>query len=213
MPKASRTFDNPILSGFHPDPSICRVGDDYYLVASSFEYFPGIPIFHSRDLVHFQPIGHVLDRERQLPLAGVKSSGGIFAPTIRYHGGRFYVVCTNVGGGGNFVVTSTRPEGPWSEPKYIDDEGFDPSLFFDTDGTVYYTRDGKGPDLDHPLIYGARIDPEQRKAAREAQANICRNWWGVARGVASLSIRRVLLSAHRGRRHLLRPLRRGGPKS
>jgi alpha-N-arabinofuranosidase len=163
MPRAPRTFDNPILPGFFPDPSICRVEEDYYLVASSFEYFPGIPIFHSRDLVHWQPIGHVLERESQLPLASVKSSGGIFAPTIRHHRGRFYVVCTNVGGGGNFIVTATRPEGPWSEPKYIDKDGFDPSLFFDNDGTAYYTRDGTGPDMDHPLIYAARIDPDKGK--------------------------------------------------
>ena len=158
MAKPSRTFENPILPGFYPDPSICRVGDDYYLVTSSFEYFPGIPIFHSRDLVNFRQLGHVLDRKGQLPLADAKSSAGIFAPTIRYHAGRFYVVCTNVSGGGNFIVTATRPEGPWSEPKYIDQEGFDPSLFFDVDGTAYFTRDGNGADVSHPLIIGAQMD-------------------------------------------------------
>ena len=169
MPKQPRTFENPILRGFYPDPSICRVGEDYYLVTSSFEYFPGIPIFHSRDLVNWQQLGHVLDRPSQLPLSGVKSSGGIFAPTIRFYKGCFYVVCTNVGTGGNFVVTATKPEGPWSEPKYIDAEGFDPSLFFDVDGTAYYTRDGNGPDINHPLIYAARIDLHKGKLLEKAK--------------------------------------------
>lgn len=167
MPKPRATFENPVIPGFYPDPSVCRVGEDYYLVTSSFEYFPGIPIFHSRDLVHWKQLGHVLDKKSQLPLEGVRSSGGLYAPTIRHHAGRFYVVCTNVRGdvgpGGNFVVTATRPEGPWSQPKFIDQEGIDPSLFFDADGTVYYTRDGHGPDFSHPLIYGARIDLSKGK--------------------------------------------------
>ena len=90
------TFENPMLSGFYPDPSICRVGDDYYLVNSSFEYFPGVPIFHSKDLVHWRQIGHVLTRPSQLPLKKMRASGGIFAPTLRYHDGTFYMVTTNV---------------------------------------------------------------------------------------------------------------------
>src|SRR6476646_4443914 len=90
-PVVERTFDNPILPGMYPDPSICRVGDDFYLAASSFEYFPGVPIFHSRDLVHWRQIGHVLTRASQLDLAGVYSSGGIYAPTLRHHDGRFYM--------------------------------------------------------------------------------------------------------------------------
>src|SRR5215212_9322777 len=80
-------FTNPIIPGFHPDPSICRVGQDYFLVTSSFEYFPGVPLFHSRDLVHWCQIGYCLTRPSQLPLAHVRPSGGIFAPTIRYHDG------------------------------------------------------------------------------------------------------------------------------
>jgi alpha-N-arabinofuranosidase len=140
-----RTFLNPILPGFYPDPSICGVGDDYYLVLSSFEYFPGVPIFHSKDLVNWRQLGHVLTRESQLPLEKMRASGGIYAPTIRYHDGTFYVVTTNVDGGGNFYVTAKDPEGPWSEPVWLDEEGMDPSLFFDDDGTVYYTRhEGEG---------------------------------------------------------------------
>jgi alpha-N-arabinofuranosidase len=126
------TYRNPILPGFYPDPSICRVGEDFYLVNSSFAYFPGIPISHSRDLVHWEQIGNVLDRPSQLPLEGAGISRGIFAPTIRYHSGLFYVVCTNVDHGGNFVVTAEDPAGPWSEPVWLRDApGIDPSLFFD----------------------------------------------------------------------------------
>ena len=139
----SRTFRNPILSGFYPDPSICRVGGDYYLVTSTFEYFPGLPIFHSRDLVHWQQIGHVLDRPSQLPLDGIRPSGGLYAPTIRYSHGVFYVINTLVDGttrSGNFIVTTTDPAGPWSEPTWLDNApGADPSLFFDEDGRVWYT--------------------------------------------------------------------------
>ena len=134
-----RNFNNPILPGFYPDPSICRVGEDYYLVTSSFSYFPGVPIFHSKDLVNWFQIGHVLDRATQLPLDGLEQSEGIFAPTIRYNKGIFYMITTNVGAGGNFIVTSTNPEGPWSEPYYLDALGIDPSLYFDEDGKTYYT--------------------------------------------------------------------------
>src|SRR6266498_1589605 len=115
-------FDNPVISGMAPDPSICRVGDDYYLVTSTFEYFPGLPVHHSRDLVHWQALGHVLDRPSQLALDGVPSSGGLYAPTIRHHAGTFYVVCTLVGGQartGSFVVTAADPAGPWSEPAWL----------------------------------------------------------------------------------------------
>jgi len=138
--QANETFNNPVISGFYPDPSICRVGDDYYLVTSSFEYFPGVPIFHSKDLVHWEQIGYCLTRKSQLPLDKTRASGGIYAPTIRYNNGTFYMITTNVDGGGNFYVTAKKPEGPWSEPVWLDNQGIDPSLFFDEDGTVYYCR-------------------------------------------------------------------------
>jgi len=121
-----RRFQNPIIPGCHPDPSICRVGEDFYLVTSSFEYFPGVPIFHSRDLVHWRQLGHVLTRKSQLDLDGVPSSGGIYAPTLRHHRGRFYMVTTHVNGGGNFYVTARSPEGPWSDPQRLDQGGIDP---------------------------------------------------------------------------------------
>jgi xylan 1,4-beta-xylosidase len=136
------TLHNPILSGCYPDPSICRAGNDFYLVTSTFEYFPGLPIFHSRDLVHWRQIGHALTRESQLPLHGVRSSGGLYAPTIRYANGLFYIINTLVDGlsqSGNFIVTASDPAGPWSEPYWLDGaDGIDPSLFFDADGRTWY---------------------------------------------------------------------------
>lgn len=142
--KTGPTFSNPILPGFHADPSLCRVGDDYYLVTSSFEYFPGVPVYHSRDLLNWQQIGHVLTRKSQLKLDKMRASQGIFAPTIRHHNGTFYLITTLVSGGGNFYVTATNAAGPWSEPVWLDRAGIDPSLFFDADGKVYYTRQVDG---------------------------------------------------------------------
>jgi xylan 1,4-beta-xylosidase len=137
---------NPIIPGFHPDPSVCRVGDDYYLVNSSFEYVPGVPIFQSRDLVHWRQIGYCLTRPNQLPLPLNVPSLGIYAPTIRSHNGTFYMITTNVdlmyssgGQKGNFYVSTDDPAGEWSEPIWVDQSGIDPSLFFDDDGRVYLT--------------------------------------------------------------------------
>lgn len=131
---------NPILPGFYPDPSICRAGKYFYMVNSTFAYFPGIPVFRSRDLARWEQIGNVLERNTQVPLEGCGHSEGIYAPTIRYHEGIYYVITTNVSGGGNFIVTAENPQGPWSEPYYLGNraEGIDPSLFFDEDGTCYY---------------------------------------------------------------------------
>ncbi len=137
-------FKNPIIPGFYPDPSICRVGEDYYLVTSTFEFFPGVPIFHSKDLVNWEQIGHCLTRVSQLPLKEAAPSGGIYAPTIRYHDGLFYMVTTNVSYGGNFYVTATDPAGEWSDPIYVDQAGIDPSLFFDDDGKCYFVSNGNG---------------------------------------------------------------------
>jgi xylan 1,4-beta-xylosidase len=133
-------YKNPVIPGFYPDPSVCRVGEDFYLVNSSFEYFPGVPIWHSRDLVHWRQIGHVLTRRSQLDLAGVKCSDGIYAPTIRFHNGTFYMITTWVSAGvyKNFFVMATNPAGPWSDPIWYDQSGIDPSLLFDDDGKVYF---------------------------------------------------------------------------
>lgn len=133
-------YKNPVIPGFYPDPSICRVGGDYYLVNSSFEYYPGVPLWHSRDLIHWRQLGHVLTRRTQLELAGVPCSDGIYAPTLRHHQGVFYLITTLVNAGSyrNFYVTATNPAGPWSDPVWYDQSGIDPSLFFDDDGRVYF---------------------------------------------------------------------------
>lgn len=138
---------NPILPGFYPDPSICAVGADYYIVNSSFAYFPGLPVMHSRDLAHWEQIGNVLTTPEQLPLKGAEVSQGLFAPTIRYYKGTYYVICTNVTFGGNFIVTATDPAGPWSEAHFLEGaDGIDPSLMFDDDGKCYYIGTHPNPD-------------------------------------------------------------------
>ncbi len=156
----AKTFKNPILTGFHPDPSICRVGNDFYLTNSTFEFFPGLPIYHSRDLVHWKQIGNALDRPSQLPLKGATDSGGLYAPTLRYWKGTFYLICDNVSGGGNFIVTAKDPAGPWSEPVWLGDYGIDGSLFFDDDGKIYYHR--AGADNGNGISQG-ELDPSTLK--------------------------------------------------
>lgn len=164
--QAPVSFTNPVVPGDFPDPTVCRVGDDYYLASSSFEYFPGVPILHSRDLVHWRLIGYALTRPSQLSLEGVRSSHGVFAPTLRHHDGVFYLVTTTVGGGGNFFVTAADPAGPWSDPVLIDQAGMDPSLHFDEDGTVYYNRHVGGGD---GYIGQATIDPETGELGGELE--------------------------------------------
>ena len=127
---------NPVISGFSPDPSVVAVGEDYYLVNSTFHYFPGVPVYHSRDLQNWEQIGNVLDRPSQLPLEQSSATLGIYAPTIRYNDGTFYMITTNVGNWGNFMVTATDPAGPWSEPLLLEQQGIDPSLYFE-DGKCY----------------------------------------------------------------------------
>lgn len=141
------TAKNPIMPGFFPDPSICAVGGDYYLINSTFAYFPGLPIMHSRDLVHWEQIGNAMHRQEQLPLKNAGHSQGLFAPTMRYHDGTYYVICTNVSHGGNYIVTAENPAGPWSDPYYLEGaDGIDPSLFFDEDGKCYYIGTHPNPE-------------------------------------------------------------------
>jgi alpha-N-arabinofuranosidase len=159
-PARVSSYRNPILPGFHPDPSLARVGGDYYVVTSSFEFFPGVPVFHSRDLVHWRLLGHALTRDSQLPLRGAPPSGGVYAPTLRYHEVTFYMITTNVSAGGNFMVTAKDPAGPWSEPIWIREQGgIDPSLFFDDDGTAYLATNGGRPGVEGGRgIYLSTID-------------------------------------------------------
>ncbi|WP_150275330.1 glycoside hydrolase family 43 protein [Paenibacillus tepidiphilus] len=170
-----RTFRNPILPGFYPDPSAIRVGEDYYLVTSSFEFFPGVPIFHSKDLVNWRQLGHILDRPFQLNLDGTLPSMGIWAPTLRYHDGVFYMITTFVDNNKdthNFYVTATDPAGEWSDPVWLEDApGIDPSLFFDEDGKVYYTGNRVPPEgQDYPKhmdIWLQEIDLQSGKLVGE----------------------------------------------
>jgi|WetSurMetagenome_2_1015567.scaffolds.fasta_scaffold01559_10 xylan 1,4-beta-xylosidase len=131
-PNEPVTYNNPVIPGFFSDPSICRVGEDYFLVNSTFEYFPGVPVFHSLDLVNWEMIGYCINRPTQLP-----KGLNIFATTIRYNNGVFYMITTNIAGFSNFFVTATNPAGPWSDPVLLEVQGIDPDLFFDTDGKVY----------------------------------------------------------------------------
>ena len=144
-------FKNPILAGGYPDPSICKVGDTFYLVNSSFEYFPGLPIHKSTDLINWELIGHGLHRESQasstVNLVDVQSNGGIHAPTIRFNKGVYYIISTNVyydaekkkANMVNFIITANNPAGPWSDPIHIEGApGIDPDLFFDDNGRVWY---------------------------------------------------------------------------
>ncbi|WP_041537467.1 glycoside hydrolase family 43 protein [Pseudopedobacter saltans] len=149
------TIKNPILKGFYPDPSIEKVGDDYYLINSTFTYFPGIPVFHSKDLKNWKQIGNVIDRPEQMDFMGERISRGLFAPAISYHKGIFYVVCTDIDNDGNFVVTATNPAGPWSNPvKLPEVKGIDPSIFFDGD-KAYIIYNSDAPDF-KPLYDGHR---------------------------------------------------------
>lgn len=140
------TFSNPILTGFYPDPGLVKAEGHYYLVTSSFSYFPGLPIFKSADLVNWEQIGHVMDRPEQLDTEGQGVSRGLFAPTIAFHEGTYYVTCTHIDRGGNFIVTAKNPEGPWSNPVYLPEvDGIDPSLFFDGD-KMYIVYNSIPPD-------------------------------------------------------------------
>ena len=152
----------PVIPGFHPDPSICRVGEDYFLATSSFEYFPGVPIFRSRDLVSWEQIGNALDRPEQLVVTpGYDGrSRGVYAPTIRFHDGRFWLITTNVDQyeRGQLIVTADDPAGPWSDPVFVPEAvGIDPDLAWDEGGACHLTW----KDKRNGGIGGALLDPER----------------------------------------------------
>ncbi len=137
-------YRNPILSGYYPDPSVTRVGDDYYLVLSSFAHFPGLPIFRSKDLVNWTQIGNAIDRPEQLDFTGMRTSQAVFAPDISFHDGLFYIVNTCVSCKGNFVITAKDPAGPWSNPIWLPFEGIDPSIYWE--GDKAYIVNNRAPD-------------------------------------------------------------------
>ncbi|QNU64491.1 glycoside hydrolase family 43 protein [Vreelandella titanicae] len=166
---------NPILAGFNPDPSICRVGDDYYLATSTFEWYPGVQIHHSRDLANWALVTRPLNRASQLDMRGNPDSCGIWAPCLSYADGLFWLVYTdmkryegNFKDGHNYVVTAPRIEGPWSDPVYLNSSGFDPSLFHDTDGRKWLInlqwdyRQHEGRDRFGGIVL-QQYDPEQRR--------------------------------------------------
>ena len=156
MKAQSFILTNPILAGFYPDPSIVKVGTDYYLVNSTFSYFPGLSVFHSKDLKHWKQIGNAIDRISQLDFMETKMTRGLFAPDISYHKGTFYITCTEIDRRGNFVITAQNPAGPWSNPVFLPSaKGIDPSLFFDDDGKGYLIFCGDAPN-NKPLHAGHR---------------------------------------------------------
>ncbi len=141
-------YKNPVIPGFYPDPSVCCADGRFYLVTSSFQYFPGVPLFESDDLVNWTQIGHVLTRESQLPLLNALSSAGIFAPTIRYYNGTFYMVTTNTTTAKNFYVFTNDIHGEWSEPIFVEQDGIDPSLYFEN-GHAYFMSNGSDDEGNH----------------------------------------------------------------
>ncbi|MDR1692011.1 MAG: glycoside hydrolase family 43 protein [Oscillospiraceae bacterium] len=151
------TYENPVIKGFNPDPSVCRAGDEFYLVTSTFEFFPGVPVYRSKNLANWELAGHCLTRRSQLELMGARPSGGVYAPTIRFHNGTFYMTTTNVSHRGNFIVTAADPLGEWSDPVWVDQGGIDPSLFFDDNGSVYFTSTGSSDG--RTGIYCCELDP------------------------------------------------------
>ncbi len=171
-------YYNPILPGWYSDPSICKNGNDYFMVMSTFSYFPGVPLFHSNDLVNWEQVGHVLDRESQLQLNGQHTSGGIFAPAISYnpHNETYYMITTNVGAG-NFYVTTKDPFGSWSDPVWLRDVGgIDPSIFFDEDGKAYILNNDAPegtPRYDgHRAVWIREFDWKNEKTVGEAKVLI-----------------------------------------
>jgi xylan 1,4-beta-xylosidase len=159
FPLKADEFYNPILQGCYPDPSITRKGDDYYLVCSSFAMFPGVPIFHSKDLVNWTQIGHVLDRPSQLQLQNCGISAGVYAPQILYNPNNdtFYMITTELSGGfGNIIVKTKDPLQGWSDPIKLNFNGIDPSIFFDDNGKAYIVHND-GPDKGKELYNGHRV--------------------------------------------------------
>lgn len=133
-------YKNPIVRGMYPDPSVCRAGDKYYMVCSTFQYFPGVPLFESEDMVNWKQIGHCLTRTSQLDLKGAQTTTGVYAPTIRYNNGRFYMVTTSVSIDKNFYVYTDDIYGEWSEPVYVEQGGIDPSLYFEGDRSFFISN-------------------------------------------------------------------------
>ena len=181
---------NPVLTGFNPDPSICRVGDDYYIATSTFEWFPGVQIHHSRDLAHWRLLGRALDRVSQLDMKGCPKSGGVWAPCLTHADGKFWLVYTNVRHHAagvvidtpNYLVTAETITGPWSEPVYLNSIGFDPSLFHDDDGRKYIVQMQMGEAFT-PRRFDGIILQEYDAANQRLTGDAIKIWEGSAIGI------------------------------
>jgi xylan 1,4-beta-xylosidase len=187
-------YRNPILQGFHPDPSVTRVGKDYYLVNSTFAWFPGLPVFHSTDLVHWEQIGNALDRPGMLDFKRLGLSRAVFAPAIEHHDGLFYILNTCVDCGGNFLITAKDPKGPWSDPVWLPQVGgIDASIFFDEgDGRAWIVNNDNPPGPAEYLRTAHSAAGQGRQPGRQAD---------LARGAAHPEEGRLVLSGRRGGRH------------
>ncbi|MFV0291518.1 MAG: glycoside hydrolase family 43 protein, partial [Mangrovibacterium sp.] len=179
-PLVENQFYNPVLQGFYPDPSVCKKGEYFYMVNSSFSYFPGVPIFRSTDMVNWEQIGNVLDRVEQFQNFDKRVSQGIYAPALSYNefDDTFYLVTTFVGGGGNFMVKSKDPEGPWSNPIWLPQvQGIDPSIFIDQDGTAFICNnqdpEGESQYQGHKAIWLQKMNLQTGKT--EGERRMIRN--------------------------------------
>ncbi len=215
------TIRNPILPGFNPDPSICRVGADYYIATSTFEWYPGVQIHHSRDLVNWRLVRRPLERAAQLDLRGDPDSCGVWAPCLSHADGRFWLVYTDVkrprrqfqGRAQTISSPRRRSRRRWSDPSYVNSSGFDPSLFHDDDGRKWFVnmiwnhRDTP-VDLKHPAFLGivpAGMGRGHAETDRRPKNDLRRQRAWPGRGTASLQARRLVLSDDRRGRHGLRP--------
>ncbi|MGN1411070.1 MAG: family 43 glycosylhydrolase [Oscillospiraceae bacterium] len=161
-------YKNPILRGMYPDPSVCRANDKYYMVCSTFQYFPAVPIFESDDMVNWKQIGHCLTRDSQIDLGNSSTCGGIYAPTIRYHEGRFYMVTTDATTHTNFYVYTDDIYSEWSEPIIVQEDGIDPTLYFDN-GKTYFINNGFDDEKGCPYIRMCEIDINTGKKLSESK--------------------------------------------
>lgn len=182
-PLTAGTYQNPVLAGYFPDPTITKRtnadgSEDFYMAVSSFVMTPGLPILHSKDLINWQLIGHALERDSQFDMRGQQISQGIYAPTIRYHDGMFYLINTTVATqttkGGNFIMTATDPAGPWSDPIWLPEvPGIDPDIFFDDDGKIYITHNAEAPGEalyeGHRAIWLWQYDPVQKAVLKDSK--------------------------------------------
>ena len=219
---------NPILKGFNPDPSICRVGDDYYIATSTFEWFPGVQIHHSRDLVNWRLVKRPLERASQLDMRGNPDSCGVWAPCLSHADGLFWLIYTDVKrldgnfkDAHNYLVTAPAIAGPWSDPIYLNSSGFDPSLFHDDDGRKWLLNKqwkhatdsvgGRPRGTAFDGILAQEYDPRRPPPDRPDPQHLRRLAPRPRRGPAPLQARRLVLPDHRRGRHRLRPRRHDGP--